>query len=372
MRTPQLTTAPRRTATLVAVLLLCVAGQPVAAGGLSEARRQLRELERSLVAQERLVDGLAADLRDAAGRVMAQEDQHAAARIDVRHTESRIQRTAAEVAELRERLRHRARAVYKHGLPGWYAMLSSARSMADLRLKATYVGHLLAHDEQLARGLARATADLEAERAAREDLLREQASRLAEADREYRSLSSLVHEHREQVAELARARASARATVERLRAQVGTAGVAGLERAAGRGTPLTFAAWGERFLTALGVPVSRNNMVVVVAWQQAEYTRASWNPLATTYRMPDTTVINSHGVRNYTSLEQGIEATIRTLRRPGHGYQAILDALARSSGPMETAEAINASNWCRGCTGGRYMTSIVPAVAADYERFAAR
>jgi hypothetical protein len=35
-----------------------------------------------------------------------------------------------------------------------------------------------------------------------------------------------------------------------------------------------------------------------------------------------------------------------------------------------TAQAINASNWCRGCAGGAYVTGLLPAVESDYRTYA--
>jgi hypothetical protein len=108
----------------------------------------------------------------------------------------------------------------------------------------------------------------------------------------------------------------------------------------------------------------------MVAWQTAEYTQARWNPLATTYPMPGSTVFNSAGVRNYASLSQGLEATRLTLRSAGYGYGAILSDLAASADPLTTAQAINASSWCHGCANGRYVVGLVPAVEAYYSRYA--
>jgi hypothetical protein len=112
--------------------------------------------------------------------------------------------------------------------------------------------------------------------------------------------------------------------------------------------------------------------VVVVAWETTEYTSASWNPLATTYFLPGSTRFNSAGVRNYLSLGQGLEATTATLRLPGNGYESIVGGLASCADPMATGQAINASQWCRGCSGGGYVTAIIPAVEQYYDQYAGR
>src|SRR5205807_3361422 len=105
---------------------------------------------------------------------------------------------------------------------------------------------------------------------------------------------------------------------------------------------------------------SRGNLVVMVAWQSAEGTMASWNPLATTYSMSGATDFNSVGVKNYQSLDQGLQAIVGTLQATGHGYEAILADLRSSAPSLTTGGAINASDWCHGCAGGRYVIDLIP------------
>lgn len=131
---------------------------------------------------------------------------------------------------------------------------------------------------------------------------------------------------------------------------------------------VTYPQWAALFLQHTGLPVCGNNLVAVVAWEAQENTRAAWNPLATTLPMPGATRFNSHGVRNYTSLEQGLDATARTLAKGWtvYGYGPIVASLQACAHPMLTARAINTSSWCAGCTSGRYVTGIVGAVAAAF------
>jgi hypothetical protein len=136
-----------------------------------------------------------------------------------------------------------------------------------------------------------------------------------------------------------------------------------------RGSSVTaFDAWSKLLLGHLGDPVCMNDRIVVVAWETAEFTKAAWNPLATTHDMPGATEFNSAGVKNYVSLEQGLEATIETLRggAPSYRYGPILDGLASCGDPMSTALAVNASAWCNGCAGGRYVVDVVPAIEAYF------
>ena len=133
---------------------------------------------------------------------------------------------------------------------------------------------------------------------------------------------------------------------------------------------VTYPQWAALFLPRIGAPVCGNNLVAVVAWQAQEGTRAAWNPLATTQGMAGATQFNSVGVRNYASLEQGLQATALTLwrGRSSYGYGPVVQGLRACAPPMWTAQAIQASLWCRNCAGGRYLTAIVPAVIADFNR----
>ena len=144
-------------------------------------------------------------------------------------------------------------------------------------------------------------------------------------------------------------------------------------RAARRAGALPFGDWAGRFLDHLGAPSCRDNLVVVMAWQANEFTRARWNPLATTHRMHRSTAFNDVGVQNYRSLTQGLRASEQTLSRgaESYGYRAIIDSLDRCADAMTTAEAIRASAWCRGCSNGGYVTELVPIVEEYFDRYVA-
>jgi hypothetical protein len=109
-----------------------------------------------------------------------------------------------------------------------------------------------------------------------------------------------------------------------------------------------------------------------VAWQTAEGTTASWNPLATTQDMPGATLFNSVGVKNYPSLASGVQATILTLQGTSHGYEQIVADLQASMDPMVTGGAINASDWCYGCSGGQYVIELIPVVEQYFSSYANR
>jgi len=138
------------------------------------------------------------------------------------------------------------------------------------------------------------------------------------------------------------------------------------------GTSAGYGAWAAQFLQALGAPVCQNNLTVMVAWQSQEGTTAGWNPLATTLPADGATDFNAVGVKNYPSMAIGLAATVDTIQYglTSDGYGPIVTALQACAPPDATAAAINQSLWCRGCAGGRYVTGILPAVEADYARYA--
>ena len=135
-----------------------------------------------------------------------------------------------------------------------------------------------------------------------------------------------------------------------------------------RQTTMTWPEWAALLLDRLNAPRCANDLIVVVAWEQQEGTTAGWNPLATTYALPGATTYNSAGVRNYPTLEDGLRATVLTLEGgfSTHGYGAVVQDLQACADPVATARAINASDWCRGCSGGQYVLGVIPGVIAAY------
>ncbi len=160
-----------------------------------------------------------------------------------------------------------------------------------------------------------------------------------------------------------------RRSVRRLIAEVQAA-----EQTPDAGTAVTRGAWAVTLLRTLGAPVCGNNLVSLVAWQSAENTAATWNPLATTLSAAGAQDFNGVGVKNYPSMLDGIDATVATLRDgwATQGYGWIVYRLSQCADPTVTVQAINASNWCRGCTNGRYVIDTLPFVENDYAGYAER
>jgi hypothetical protein len=104
------------------------------------------------------------------------------------------------------------------------------------------------------------------------------------------------------------------------------------------------AAWARSLLAAGGWPSTGCNVGAITAWERAEGSTASWhNPLDTTLREPGSRSVNSVGVQAYPSWQEGLAATIATLR--GGPYGPILAALAAGNDARAVASAVAASPW---------------------------
>jgi hypothetical protein len=107
--------------------------------------------------------------------------------------------------------------------------------------------------------------------------------------------------------------------------------------------------WAEALLNAGGWPVTKLAVTDIICWQNQENTEAKFNPLATTEPMPGSTMFNDlgngQGVQNYTSAEQGLEATVKTLNN-GY-YPGILDALV-AGGSGDFGLTVSQTQWGTG------------------------
>ncbi len=137
---------------------------------------------------------------------------------------------------------------------------------------------------------------------------------------------------------------------------------------------MSYGTWADSFANELDAPTCRNNRIVIVAWLVNEGTSAVWNPLATTYSMPNDTVFNSHGVKNYPTHGVGLDASRLTLERGWtiYDYAPIVRRLRKCANPADTARAIKRSSWCAGCTNGRYVIGLIKTVKNDLGTYARR
>lgn len=127
----------------------------------------------------------------------------------------------------------------------------------------------------------------------------------------------------------------------------GASGPGGTRGATGKGeVGGQYSQFAQDLLGRLGMPQTAENARAIVAWARAEGTDAANNPLATTQSWDGDSRFNSVGVRNYASYEDGIEASVRTLRNGRYGN--ILAALAAGNSADAVARAIADSPWGTG------------------------
>ena len=121
-----------------------------------------------------------------------------------------------------------------------------------------------------------------------------------------------------------------------------------------------------KLLESLGAPVSDENMKYMYAWRQAEGNGGKYNPFNTTWNLPGSTTMNSAGVRNYASLEDGMVATIKTLKN-GY-YNCIVNGLKDDIGAANIARCESLKTWGTGDLVGKvvasYNSGASPRVAA--------
>lgn len=121
-----------------------------------------------------------------------------------------------------------------------------------------------------------------------------------------------------------------------------------------------------KLLESLGAPVSDENMKYMYAWRQAEGNGGKYNPFNTTWNLPGSTTMNSAGVRNYASLEDGMVATIKTLKN-GY-YNCIVSGLKDDIGAANIARCESLKTWGTGDLVGKvvasYNSGASPRVAA--------
>ena len=100
----------------------------------------------------------------------------------------------------------------------------------------------------------------------------------------------------------------------------------------------------SKVLKKLGAPVSKQNLLFFYAWRQAEGAKSTHNPFNTTQKKENSTLWNClkkkngvcvGGVRNYKSKQDGVDATVETIKN-GH-YGCILDGLKSDKGATKIA-----------------------------------
>jgi hypothetical protein len=102
----------------------------------------------------------------------------------------------------------------------------------------------------------------------------------------------------------------------------------------------------KKVLKCLGAEPTKGNMSFMYAWRQSEGGKATFNPFNTTKNMPGATIYNSHKVKNYQSMEDGVRATCETLKL-GY-YSDILNGLKNDVGLYELSRMEGLKKWGTG------------------------
>jgi hypothetical protein len=114
----------------------------------------------------------------------------------------------------------------------------------------------------------------------------------------------------------------------------------------------------EKILEGIGAPITDENLKFMIAWRQAEGSGGKYNPFNTTQNMPGATSINSQGVKSYNSVEDGVRATIKTLRNGR--YNCIVNGLVNNIGSENVARCESLKTWGTG--------DLVSKVISGYNR----
>jgi peptidoglycan hydrolase CwlO-like protein len=335
-----LTRRSLKTALAVAVLVAAGAvclGLPAAAvsadaqgapGSLAELQKEAR---RTRAQMERL---------NAAMKGVTQKWEAARRRLDevnatLVHARRQLSRSRNQLDGQRALVAGRMRTMYKTGDVTWLDIVMSASSLADTETAVDFLRRISLQDRHEETELQRLAGLAQSDEAAVEDD-RQQAV-LAQAD-----LDDQRFAVEQKIAERA---ALLKDVVARIKKILSAPEL--LMKAGGKITQVT---WAQAFLKSLGVPLTADNVVAIVAWEMAEgghwYNTAHYNPLNTTQSMPGATVFNSVGVKAYTSWAQGLKASVITIRNGYYG--GILDALRRGNDAQAVADAVAASPWGTG------------------------
>lgn len=353
-----------RIGVLTCALALLAWAAPAGASELTDAQARLDTLRREIALQSAALQAQHEELEALQAELGELQAARASVMGDLLLLRQRMDLATARHAELETRADTAVRAVFERGPFAPAAVALGADSMAELADTLQYFDSIARSTTEAAAALTAETGRLMATRASLEALTAAKADQeLALRSQQGALLVGLLDQQQELDA-LAAAREEAAALIEQLALP---------SEPELTGSGVSYGRWAELLLGRLEAPICGDNLTVLVAWQAAEGTAAVHNPLATTHDYPGATDFNTVGVKHYPSLEAGLDATIETLHGPeAYGYGAILAALRSCAAAMTTAQAINASSWCRGCAGGMYVLNVVPLVQADYGRFADR
>ncbi len=357
----------RRRRVALALVGLALAGllvaPPAGASRLQSARARLARLEHEIRREQTAIEAQHRKIESIAARLADVQAAQAATASQLLSTQRRLAAAQERYDALRARLGEIVRTAYEVGPFAPIEALLGSSSFTSLIQRIAYLENVQTANDTLANDVANRSARLRMIRHDLSSLSARQARQANALQSDQAALLSGLLDQQRRLGELSSARRRAARLVRLLSLPVDPGLI-------GAGT--TFGHWAHLLLARLGAPACQDNLIVIVSWEVAEGTAAAYNPLATTHDYPGATEFNAAGVKNYPSLQAGLQATIETLRLGAatHGYGAIVRGLEGCAPPETTATAINASDWCRGCAGGLYVLDVLPLVEADYARFA--
>jgi len=99
----------------------------------------------------------------------------------------------------------------------------------------------------------------------------------------------------------------------------------------------------KSILKCIGAEPTRENLLFMYAWRQAEGGNAKNNPFNITQKYPGASDYNKVGVKNYQTEEDGIQATCKTLKNGK--YDRVIQAFKNNSGLSALSDAVTSSPW---------------------------
>jgi hypothetical protein len=103
--------------------------------------------------------------------------------------------------------------------------------------------------------------------------------------------------------------------------------------------------WTHDFFDRIVVPHTIHNARAFITIEQCEGGDALWNPLNSTEKMDGSTDYNEVPVQNYLNEKMSLDACVKTITAPGHGYELILHRLRNDAPTRRTLLAWAASDW---------------------------
>jgi peptidoglycan hydrolase CwlO-like protein len=336
-------------------------------GKLTDAESQLHQLETQISAQQKNAEDLRVRLTKLQEKVDVARRAFDSIGVQLIGVRGQYDQAQAQYLDLQSRLDALARNAYMSGPGAGLEVVLGARSMTDLNERIQFLAAATEQDSILATQVGGVATSLGQRKSHLQTLLSRRAVLLGELGSVQDSLTATLADQEQALSDLGSTRDEIVNVISHLSVRLQKQALAQAGHSLQGNNNAPYGAWAALFLQHISAPTCYDNLVVMVAWQVQEGTRAAWNPLATTQPMPGASQYNSVGVRNYVSLAQGLEATRITLDPHSYGYGDILKSLHACGTAMATARAVNASYWCRGCTGGNYLTGLVPKVQANYE-----